>query len=392
MRIILPVLKKFVFVMASTVGRSIISLLPIKNGLWIFGAWNGEQYSDNSKYLFEYTCEKHHDINAIWVTRNNDIFHDLKQKGYNVVKRFSIKGIITIGRAEVAFETEGYNDISILTNRKTRTVIMWHGAVSPKKLGWPGFNAGIIGRLRQDSYWITSSKQNSELLKQEFDLDPSHLIITGYPRNDILFRKIESNPIVDELENRCPKSKKIIYMPTHRNFGTRSGGFSTQEFLDVDKRLKELNICMLYKPHFHEFKNLKDAEEEFSNIVLAKDQSKYGDVYSYLGSFDLLISDYSSILYDFLCTKKPVIMFPYDLKSYQASDSGVLDFYSNIPAGPMCYSWNDVVNVLEEFVQDNIENWKETAERARLIFHPFDDGNNCERVYNATRKMITGER
>lgn len=369
------------------IGRMIVSTASVNESTWVFGAWNGQLYSDNARYMFEYVLREHKEIDAVWITRNDEVYKELQSRGLPVQKRFSLEGIKTIAKAGVAYETEGAQDISPFMNKKTTVIQMWHGGVSPKRFRWKGFNSGRMGEHRRKSYWMTSSQQNSELLKEEFGLADDHLIITGYPRNDVFVDSSRDNQVIDILEHRVANSKKIIYMPTHRRFGADGGAFSVDEMFSIDKMLVENNMVMLYKPHFHELKNFLSVEDQFSNIVLAKDQLIYGDVYSYIGGFDLLISDYSSIMYDFLCAKKPVIMFPYDYDAYQASEAGVYDFYQQYPVGPICYCWDDVIREAVTLLHNDSE-WTRKEEEARKIFHPFDDGKNCERVFNATMKLL----
>lgn len=380
-------LRQIVIDLITEIGGSIISTINVKKSTWIFGAWKGQLYSDNSKYLFEYVLREHREINAVWITRNDDVYKKLQSEGLPVQKRFSLKGLMTIAKAGVAFETEGNQDISPFMNKNTTVVQMWHGGVSPKRFRWEGFNSGRMGEHRRKSYWITSSKQNSELLKEEFGLFDDHLIITGYPRNDVFTKMNESNQIIDLLEERAPGTKKIIYMPTHRGFGNKGGSFSIEELLVLDKQLCEANMIMLFKPHFHELKNYLCFEERFSHIVFAKDQQLFGDVYSYIGGFDALVSDYSSIMYDYLCTKKPIIMFPFDYDAYQASEAGVYDFYLQNPVGPICYTWSEVIKALKQQFADGQE-WMKNGEKARKLFHPYDDGKNCERVFKETMALL----
>ena len=380
-------LRRIILDCIATVGRMLVSTVSVNKSIWIFGAWKGQLYSDNARYMFEYVLREHKEIEAVWITRNDDVYRKLKAEGVSVYKRFSLQGICTIAKAGVAFETEGEQDISPFMNKKTLIVEMWHGGVSPKRFRWKGFNAGHMGEHRRKSYWMTSSKQNSELLQEEFGLQDDHLIITGYPRNDIFFSNHKANRVIQILEERNPGARKIIYMPTHRSFGSKGSAFTADEMLSIDKKLADANIVMLYKPHFHELKNFLNIEDQFTHIVFAKDQELYGDVYSYIWGFDALISDYSSIMYDFLCAKKPIVMFPFDYESYQASEAGVYSFYEEYPLGPVCYTWSEVVEELERILA-NDRDWAEKGEIARKYFHPFDDGKNCERVFNATMKLL----
>ena len=175
-------------------------------------------------------------------------------------------------------------------------------------------------------------------------------------------------------------------MPTHRNFGTEGQMFGERELKYVDELLKDNQIVMVFKPHFHELKNYLGVEGELTNIILAKNEEKYSDVYSYLADFDLLISDYSSVINDFTCAKKPIVLFPYDLEIFRNTDAGLFESYEGMPIGPFCYTWGEVLqNVVMLLKEDT---WKERREAYRRIYHPYDDGNNAKRVCKVILKEV----
>ena len=366
------------------VGKQFCSLFNTDDKIWVFGAWKGQLYSDNSKYLFQYILENHPEIHPIWITRNNKVLFELRKNGLPVQKRFSLNGFYSIVKAGFAFETEGDQDISPFMNKKTKVIQLWHG-VAPKKANWNGFNQD--GDRRRTNYWMASSEQNKGTLQELFGMSSNHIYVTGYPRNDTFVKPHVQHPVIQELNQKYSNYKKVIYMPTHRNFGSEGMAFSKETMFALDKKLRERDIVMVYKPHFHELQNYLDIENEFTNIVLAKDQEKYQDVYGYICDFDLLISDYSSIIYDFLCAKKPIVLFPYDLEHFRTSDAGLFDYYEGYPAGPFCFDWDQVVEQMMKLL-DNDHEWEEKRETCRRLFHPFDDGNNCERVYEAAVSLV----
>ena len=67
--------------------------MPRSKNIWVFGAWYGQQYSDNTSYLFEYVNKNKNDIKSIWLTKKKNIYNLLKDKGYNVFYVNSFLGI-----------------------------------------------------------------------------------------------------------------------------------------------------------------------------------------------------------------------------------------------------------------------------------------------------------
>lgn len=359
---------------------SLLRLIPCKKNRWIFGAWQGKSYADNPKYLFEYINSIHPNIDAVWITKSRSVQQSVTQLGFKCLYYLSIKGIFYTITAEVCFESEGNWDISPLLSDKTTIIQLWHG-VAPKKANWDSFNRyNWLGQ-----YWMVSSDQNKQTMLSLVESDDAHMFVTGYPRNDVFEISIPISPVIQNIENKYPKSKKIIYMPTHRNFGKGSFPFSTDDLIELDNLLKEHNLVLLYKSHYRELSFLSSFSHNFSNIVFP-DGPLYNDVYSYVKDFDLLISDYSSIIYDFLCSNKPIVLFPYDIDSFSTSDAGLFDFYTQFPIAPFSYSWKEVIEQTVGLLSN--DTWKEQRNSFRNIVHPFRDGKNRERVYNQVISIL----
>ena len=360
-------------------------LIPRKKDLWVFGAWDGRLFADNSKYLFEFVNNQHPEINAVWITKDEKVRQEIETKGYICYLRSSIKGIIYAIRAEVAFITsDERGDISRFVNRKRTTVIeLWHG-IAPKGMKWSAdYNSPVFRKRFQQYYWMASSLKYQEIFEENLQINPEKFFITGYPRNDTFITK-PKNIMVERIIQENSEKKLVIYMPTHRNYGKKPIDIS--EFPQINDRLKENNIIMVYKPHFNELKNISENNSQLSNIIIAKEQNIWGDVYSYIHYFDLLISDYSSIVYDFLCADKPIVLYTYDIEYMKTNDFGIMDYFETIPPGPFCKSWAETLDQTIKLLEK--DTWHEKRNQCREMFHPFKDGRNAERVYKVTTQNI----
>ncbi len=366
-------------------------IVPKSKKIWLFGAWKGKLYGDNSKYLFEYL----HTINTgrklIWISKDEREIEKAREKGYIAYNRKSLKGMWYIVRAKVAICTEGADDISHFLNRKTKIIQLWHGMGS-KAMKWKTKDGKISTESKKAQkkfsrqYWISTSNLYTNIISELLGVPKERFVITGYPRNDNLL-VAPYNENMEGLRQKYNDCKFIIYMPTHRNFGKDGNKhINVEELKRVDKLLCEKNIVMVYKPHIHELKNFVEYENDFSNIILAKEQDEWGDVYSYIHYFDLLISDYSSILTDFMCTGNPVVLFPYDIDDYINGDAGLNEYFWRIPGGPMGYNWDEVLAHTEALLEN--DTWKEEREKCRQEYHYYNDGKNCERVYQMIKNIL----
>lgn len=364
---------------------ALFRMIPIKHNRWVFGAWQGQLYADNSKFMYEYVCQNHPDVDAIWITKNRSVIKSIKNHKRKCIYAYSVMGVFYTVTAEVAFETEGNWDISpFLDSKKTLVIQLWHG-VAPKKANWSSFNKSNW----DNHFWMVSSNQNKTTMKELIGIDDNHIFITGYPRNDVFFNRPSQSRLIKKLQEKFPNEKKVIYMPTHRNFGTEGPKIKVSDLIKADKFFKKNNIVFVFKPHFHEIKYYNSSKVSYSNIIIANNQEMYSDVYSYINDFDMLISDYSSIIYDFTCSKKPIILFPYDIKKFKETDAGLFDYYESIPAGPFCFDWDSVLNTIKEMTEKDI--WHQQREICRRTFHPFSDGKNSERVYNTVKRLLNNK-
>lgn len=388
-------MKKIIKCILNYITKTLMEIIPKNRNLFVFGSWQGKLYADNSKAIFEYVNAYCPTIKAVWITREGSVVKQVRELGYSCYKCTSLKGIWTVLRAGVAFETEGEQDISYLLNiKKTKVIQLWHGMGS-KSMKWKSPDGQVSieeqkNRERFSSYyWVSTSQLYTNTISDLLGVPKDRFVVTGYPRNDNLL-SAPYNENMESLKNKYKDCKFIMYMPTHRNFGVDGNKLiNITELKSVDSLLRERNLVMVYKPHIHELKNFLSYESEFTNIVMAKEQELWGDVYSYLHYFDLLISDYSSVLTDFMCTGKPVVLFPYDIEDYINGDAGLNDFFWEIPGGPLCYTWEEVIETSNSLLI--CDDWKAERERCRIQYHYYNDGKNCERVYHMVEDIINNK-
>jgi CDP-glycerol glycerophosphotransferase (TagB/SpsB family) len=364
--------------------------LPAKRGLWLFGAWGGDLYADNSKYLMQYVCREKKDVRAVWITRNRQVIRKLRAQGTTCYGRYSLRGIWCCLRAEACFVTYSTQDVnSIIDPKKTMVFDLWHG-LGVKDTKWVDENgeppkAEDYAHMREYR-WFGTSPYFTDTLSAEYFADKDKFYITGFPRNDTFVHKPRA-ACMEALRQRYPGKKFVIYMPTHRNFGADENAVLSRDSLtEADALLRARDIMMVLKPHYYELALVKPFEGSFTNIVVAADPAVWGDPYEYLHYFDGVISDYSSVTSDFICSGKPAVLFPYDIEHYKTHDGGILPIFWEAPAGPSCYTWAEVISTMSDlFVNDT---WAERRERCRRIYHQYNDGLNCRRAYETAVQIL----
>jgi len=198
-------------------------LYPKNKNLWIYGAWFGEKFSDNSMHFFKFMLIEHPEVMSVWITKDKEIYDRLKKDGFPVEKANSVKGISVQLNAGVAVLTSGKYDVNqnFLTGR-TKIIQLWHG-IPLKKIGFDTYISKINDRLVRYLFFlpvlrnllkfdlvIATSDFIKPRFKAAFRLPIQKVPVTGYPRNDILFSSSAQLSSDNEV-------KTILYAPTLRN-------------------------------------------------------------------------------------------------------------------------------------------------------------------------------
>lgn len=390
-------LKGLILRICLAVLRRIGRIISVDKKLWLFGAWGGKLYSDNAKCFFEYVNSIDKNIKCVWISKSDSVVEQVRKAGYKAYKELSLMGLWYALRGCVAFCTEHSADVCRVLNSKTKVISLWHG-MGIKAVG---IESGWVKDMTDEErdnyrkscrktygkwYWMCASEEAKQKYMRSFNVPEEMFYITGQPKDDA-FANLKSSPYIDEIRKNHPEAKIAVYMPTHRNFGKNyaiSDETSIETLEKVNKKLADKNIVMIFKPHFHEFKKYEGYTDNFSNIIFATDKDKFGDVYTFLPVCDMLVTDYSGIMFGYLASGKPIIYFTYDYDSYVSGDAGFCYDFDNITYGPVCKTWDEVI---ENMATINADDYKEIREKQRKRFCPYNDGKNCERVYNQVKKI-----
>ncbi|MCO7174551.1 CDP-glycerol glycerophosphotransferase family protein [Sporolactobacillus kofuensis] len=232
-----------------------------------------------------------------------------------------------------AFKTFGFNDHSVAY--RTQRARNRFAAV------YQNFHKIVVG-----------SDAMQEIFKQSFGLDDTHFVSLGVPRTDLFFDRLKQDDISKTLHQQSGGKKIILYAPTFRDVPIDDGRFGL-ELKEMENALKD-NYVLILRLHPAE-KGRIDFNRE-NNFVI--DGSKWSSVNELLLATDLLITDYSSIPFEFSLLKRPMIFFPYDLKEYVRT-RGLWESYKQEVPGPIVYSTDDLIKVIkkESFDQQKITNF-----------------------------------
>lgn len=393
-------IKKMIFYIAGFIS----SLFPKNSKLVLFGAMSGRFYGDNSRHLFEWILENKLKMEPVWVTSSNKVYLELIRLGYPVAKIKSLRGIILLFRAKAAVFTNTLTDFawhSDLVPECIKLISLRHGR-SVKKVRFARESHAIDkneaterqkeSRLVQ--YVISTSEFISDLQEKCLLVGREKHIVTGYPRNDILFSVPEScrttwKSFLNEKEYR----KVILYGPSWRH-GRESTKFFP--FADFNKAaltnlLENENMLLLLRPHKNDLLKYKDLLDflnglcESPNIKMATHEI-FPDVNSFLPFTDVLISDYSALYHDFLLLDRPLLFIPYDYEDFRHCNGFLYDYREFLP-GPEIKSFSEFCSSISNIAKGR-DTHAEQRRKLRSMVHFYQDANSCKRTAELVLKVI----
>ncbi|MGG0662603.1 CDP-glycerol glycerophosphotransferase family protein [Viridibacillus arvi] len=371
----------------------VLSRTPRKKNLVVFESFHGKRYSDNPRAIYEYMKENNPEYTLIWsVTKDSiPLFEEM---GVPYMRRFSLKWLLNFPRAEY-----WVNNVRLpkwMPRPKQTTYLQtWHGTPL-KKLGtdieevyMPGtktnkYRKNIIAESKNWNYLIAPNAYSGEILARAFHFK-GKVIESGYPRNDALQNTDPSKIEKIRKSLNIPEGKKIVlYAPTWRDDQFFKKGKYKFEFQFDIQKLKEQygdDFVLLARMHYLVSESFDFAQ--YGEFI--KDVSNYYDIADLYLVSDLLITDYSSVFFDYAILDRPIIFYMYDLEDYRDRLRG---FYIDIEAdapGLIVKEQDELFTEIGRALTEGHHS-KEQFDRFAERFCEWEDGKASERVVNEVFK------
>ena len=347
-------------------------LVPKKRNLFLFIGGKDGRFRDNAKYLYLHLYRSRRDhIEFYFLTENRQVYEDLQQHQLPVVFYPTISTFYLMLRASVLV----VDNFTWIYGRKYHffmkafTVQLWHGC-SIKSLGldnsfvqetlkplWRRVLYAAKGRFPRYDLLLSTSRINTEkIFTPAFRF--KEIIESGYPRNDILLTKTDDLDLIGADRHVLKKAaaeknngmKILLYAPTFRDTG-QGDDFLDKGALDLallERFAVENHLQIVFKIHpFREF------PADFSQYASLLKYDDNGDVYPLLPLVDLLVTDYSSIFFDFLYLDRPIVFFPYDLEKYMREDRNLKYDYHWVTPGPKCTNQKDLHSLITKCLAED---------------------------------------
>lgn len=360
----------------------------------LFEAFGGRNYTCSPKAIYEkmISMPEFKDYNFIWAfkePKKHEILEDQRTK-IIVSQSKEYYKYCAIAKYWIV------NSImpEYVTKKKGQLYVQcWHGTPLKKLRYDIEVNGAVLNtieeiRKRNDidakrfDYFLSPSKYCTEKFTSAFNLKAlgkeNIIIEEGYPRNDFLFNKTEADIISIKNKLGIPLDKKVIfYLPTFRDNQHTSGvGYTYKMELDLDRfRDKYANeYVMLFSPHYF-IANSIDLKKYEGFII---NVARYDEINELYLVSDIIMTDYSSVFFDFANLKKPMLFYMYDYDLYQGH---LRDFYISLDElpGPIAKNQDELEKNLDE-IDRYWKIYKEKYDFFNKKFNYLDDGNASYRV------------
>lgn len=368
---------------------------PLKN---IIILESNPDYSDSTKIIFDKLIENsvNNKYKIVWFVKDEKQFENIKIKNVEFIKYFDDNSI-NFRKSKIAKYYHRNAKIIIDNNKYINKVIpgqirihINHGSPLKNAIGY-NLNIGEV------DYIIVQSKFFTEVESKIRDTDINKIIPLGFPRNDILYKndKILFKKIDDIKDNKI-----ILWLPTykvHKKSANKSKHSvyglncinNEEELIKLNEKLKKDKVTIVIK--FHPAESISIFEKiALSNILVIKDEElkESGIVlYQLFNKVDALITDYSSVYFDFCLTKKNIGLAISDIDDYVKEQGNFQFKYEDVMIGNYMHNNKDLLKFVDDVAKGKDQTYKE---RMKLIkkYDDYRDGKSAERIYEFLKKYM----
>ena len=345
------------------------------DSVWLI-AERGNDARDNSYHFYKYIKENHKNINIKYVMDKKS--SDAKKIDNNDIVEYGSKEhylyFLTASKL-ISTHIMGYSpDMSIfwrldklgLLKLKGKKIMLQHGITQ----NYLEFMSSKIAKL---DLFICGAYPEYQYILENYGYTEKEVKYTGFAR-------------YDKLKNK--EKNQILVMPTFRKWLNYTDDFSKSEYFkkwneilnqkELLQYLEEKDLELIFYPHYEIQKYLDNFSSSSERIIIASFNNY--DVQKLLIESKILITDYSSVFFDFAYMRKPVIYYQFDIDKFRSEHykQGFFD-YEKMGFGPVCKTKKDVTKALKNI--DTVKN-KNISE-----FFKYSDFNNCRRIYEEIIKL-----
>jgi len=350
---------------------------------------NGDRFTDNAKHLF-LALQGDDRFHTTWITGDRGTLAAVRAAGGRAELRWSVAGMrAALGAGWFVFGAYA-SDVSFWLSRGARLLDLWHGIplkaiefdITTGPLArvygspwWSPIRLAFLDRFRRPDLLLSPSRFLSERCFQPaFRVGPERCLEVGYPRTDHLFGPIDRAALARRV-GVDPTTTVIGYFPTWRDDGRDFLGDAGFSFGELDRRLDGTGHAMVFKAHPN-FGDIVPRDRTFPNVVILDPAVDLNDV---LPLCDVLVTDYSSVAFDYLLLDRPIVYFLPDHDRYVGRRNLYFEL-DEMTAGPVITSTAELYEVLAAPIIDGAA--ARRRELRSLLWGDYD-GDACDAIASA---------
>jgi CDP-glycerol glycerophosphotransferase len=357
---------------------------PLRDAV-VYTSFGGRQYSDNPRLIHEELVRRGLPLEHLWVVRDARC---RVPETADVVRASSREHYEALARARFVVDNDHFPDW--FERRPDQTCLQtWHGTPL-KQLGFDvsnlrnavrRFEVGWDRHVVNWQYVLSPNRFTTPILRRAYAIE-GEMLETGYPRNDVL-AGAGLDARTREVRSRLglpDGARVVLYAPTYRDDVRDSRGrFRLEPALDVERLRAAVDddTILLFRKHHYCVDPVPATPDGF-----VRDVSDYPDGTELMLAADVLVTDYSSMMFDFANTGRPMLFFTYDLDAYRDEIRGFyFDFAAQAP-GPLLRTNDELADALRDLdgvVAAHADRYREFS----ASFCELDDGHAAARVVDA---------
>jgi len=364
-------------------------LVPKRRHRVVLGSDKGNKFNGNPRYLFEYLAQRP-DWDPYWLSASPKLRGEINARfPGRALPSWSPSALWKGLSAQwLAFSHSRYDLGPFAYLRRPRFIYLNHG-VPLKTMGYDkAYHDPTIDNAAAGMGAVTCcSDLEAGLWARAYNLPIERMWVTGVPRNDRLFAS--DSGLLERFGIR-PDEKVILFAPTYRESGVLPNylpvpGLDPQALVNV---LAKHDAVLLIRPHYYEWAAARDMVERIgSDRLRTADEHAVPEVNELLPLTDLLITDYSSIFFDFLLLDRPIIFSCHDREAYERERGFTIDYDSNTP-GFKVATPEGFLSALDQLLAGDDPHADHRAE-VRDRFHRYTDARSSERVAKRIEQRLS---
>jgi CDP-glycerol glycerophosphotransferase len=362
--------------------RHLLRRLPLRSATVVFESHLGKQYSDSPKYLYEKLVSMGLPYRTVWSYANDPSgFPDTAVR----VRRDTWRYYYELARAGYIVDNQGLPPV-VVRRRGQRYVQTWHG--SPfKHMGFdeprfvrasPQNRQRLAESVERWDDFVVMSQWSEEVFRDAFRLSTT-MLRTGYPRNDPLHTANDPG-VTEEMRLRLglpPDRKILLYAPTFRRYprALTFGNPANAPRIDLKYFGEQLGEewFVVVRAHYLDRMNVPRRHSH-----VARNMSGYDDITDLLVAADAVLTDYSSLMFDYAITNRPMGFYTSDYELYRLMRGSYFDLPDQAP-GPIVNDTKEIVTWLKE-LDTTHERFQERYQAFRARYCEFEDGTAAAKI------------